>query len=62
MPARRCHSVAEQYRSGVPSLGYLAGDLALSVFVAVFIGASFIILGVVCWIFWRAAKRERGDV
>jgi hypothetical protein len=45
----------------VPSLGFLAGDLALSLFVAVFIGASFVVLGVVCWIFWRAAKRDQSD-
>ena len=34
------------------------GDLALSLFVALVIGVSFVILGVVCWIFWRAAKRD----
>ncbi len=51
----------EQYRSGVPFFGFLAGNLALSVFVAVFIGASFVVLGVVCWIFWRAAKSDQTD-
>jgi len=45
----------------VPSLGFLAGNLALSVFVAVVLGGSFVILGVVSWIFWRAAKRDQGD-
>jgi hypothetical protein len=34
------------------------GTLALSIFVAVVIGGSFVVLGVVCWIFWRAAKRD----
>jgi len=32
--------------------------LALSIFVAVVIAGSFVVLGVVCWIFWRAAKRD----
>jgi len=50
-----------QYRVPVPPLGVLAGDLALSVFVAVVLGGSFVVLGVVCWIFWRAAKRDRAD-
>lgn len=54
-------AASRSYRSGVPCLGFLAGDLALSLFVAVFIGASFVVLGVVCWIFWRAAKRDQGD-
>jgi len=40
-------------------LGFVAGDLALSIFVAVVLGGSFVVLGVVCWIFWRAAKRDR---
>jgi cbb3-type cytochrome oxidase subunit 3 len=35
------------------------GTLALSIFVAVVIGGSFLLLGVLCWIFWRAAKRDR---
>ena len=52
---------SQSYRSGVAFLGFLAGDLALSIFVAVFIGASFVVLGVVCWIFWRAAQRDQGD-
>ena len=45
----------------MPLLGLLAGDLALSVFVAVVLGGSFVVMGVVCWIFWRAAKREKTD-
>ena len=36
----------------------VAGDLALSIGVAVFIGVSFAVLGVVCWIFWRAAHQD----
>ena len=41
------------------NISLLAGsDLALSILVAVFIGASFVALAVVCWIFWRAAKRD----
>jgi len=36
------------------------GTLALSVFVAVVLGGAFVVLGVLCWIFWRAAKRD-GD-
>jgi len=35
------------------------GTLALSIFVAVVIGGSFVVLGVLCWIFWRAARRDR---
>jgi hypothetical protein len=47
--------------TAVPTSSLLAGDLALSVFVAVVLGGSFVLLGVVCWIFWRAAKRDRAD-
>jgi hypothetical protein len=35
-----------------------SGDLVLSLFVAVVIGGSFVVLGVICWVFWRAAKRD----
>lgn len=34
------------------------GEVALSLFVAVVIGGSFVVLAVICWIFWRAAKRD----
>jgi cbb3-type cytochrome oxidase subunit 3 len=37
------------------------GDLALSLFVAVVIGGSFVVLGGICWVFWRAAKREADE-
>jgi hypothetical protein len=37
-----------------------SGDLALSLFVAVVIGGSFVVLGIICWMFWRAAKRDAG--
>ena len=47
--------------TAVPISRLLAGDLALSVFVAVVLGGSFVVLGVVCWVFWRAAKRDRAD-
>lgn len=35
-----------------------SGDLVLSLFMAVVIGGSFAVLGVICWVFWRAAKRD----
>jgi hypothetical protein len=34
------------------------GDTALSAFVAIVLGGAFVLLGVVCWVFWRAAKQE----
>jgi hypothetical protein len=38
------------------------GTLALSIFVAVVLGGSFVVIGGLCWIFWRAAKREQDEV
>jgi len=38
-----------------------SGDLALSLFVAIVLGGSFAVLGVICWLFWRAAKRDAHD-
>jgi hypothetical protein len=35
-----------------------SGDLALSLFVAVVLGGSFVVLGVICCVFWRAARRD----
>lgn len=35
-----------------------SGDLVLSLFVAVVIGGSFVVLGGISWVFWRAAKRD----
>src|SRR6476646_2038864 len=48
--SRRSSSLRTKYRAGVPFLGFgfLAGDLALSVFVAVVLGGSFVVMGVVC--------------
>ena len=37
------------------------GDLALSLFVAVVLGGSFVVLAVICWLFWRAAKHDHDD-
>jgi len=37
------------------------GDTALSVFVAIVLGGSFVVLAIVCWVFWRAAKRDSDD-
>ena len=38
------------------------GDTALSVFVAVVLGGAFVLLGGVCWVFWRAARRDAADL
>lgn len=37
------------------------GELALSLFVAVVIGGSFVVLAVICWLFWRVAKQDAHD-
>ncbi len=34
------------------------GDLAMTIMLVTVLVAIWIILGVVCWIFWRAKKRE----
>jgi cbb3-type cytochrome oxidase subunit 3 len=39
-------------------LAATGGETALSIFVAVVLGGAFVLLGVVCWVFWRAAKQE----
>ena len=38
-----------------------SGDLVLSLLVAAVIGGSFVLLGVICWVFWRAAKRDAAE-
>ncbi len=35
-----------------------AGELAMTIMLVTVLVAIWVLLGVVCWIFWRAKKRE----
>lgn len=37
------------------------GAAALDVFIVGMMATSFIVLGVICWIFWKAKKREDAE-
>jgi hypothetical protein len=58
--AGRSGALASLYACPVDAIAN-GGDLALSLFVAAVLAGSFVLLGVVCWIFWRAAKADRAE-
>ena len=37
------------------------GAAALDVFIVGMMATSFVVLGVICWIFWKAKKREDAE-
>jgi cbb3-type cytochrome oxidase subunit 3 len=37
------------------------GAAALDAFVVAMMVSSFVVLGVICWIFWKAKKREDAE-
>jgi cbb3-type cytochrome oxidase subunit 3 len=37
------------------------GAAALDVFIVGMMATSFIVLGVICWIFWKAKKRDDAE-
>jgi cbb3-type cytochrome oxidase subunit 3 len=37
------------------------GTAALDAFIVTMMVLSFVVLGVICWIFWRAKKREDAE-
>ncbi len=39
-----------------------AGTVALEAFIVTLMVLSFVVLGVICWIFWRAKQREDAEL
>ena len=39
-----------------------AGTVALEAFIVVLMVLSLVVLGVICWIFWRAKQREDAEL
>jgi cbb3-type cytochrome oxidase subunit 3 len=37
------------------------GAAALDAFIVAFMVISFVVLGVICWIFWKAKKRDDAE-
>jgi hypothetical protein len=37
------------------------GSAALDAFIVALMATSFIVLGVICWIFWKAKKRDDAE-
>ena len=37
------------------------GAVALDVFIVGMMATSFVVLGVICWIFWKAKKRDDAE-
>jgi cbb3-type cytochrome oxidase subunit 3 len=37
------------------------GAAALDAFIIAFMVLSFVVLGVICWIFWKAKKRDDAE-
>ena len=40
---------------------YDHGAAALDAFIVAFMALSFVVLGVICWIFWKAKKRDDAE-
>jgi cbb3-type cytochrome oxidase subunit 3 len=37
------------------------GSAALDAFIVALMAISFVVLGVICWIFWKAKKRDDAE-
>jgi len=45
-----------QHTNATPSTGH--GELVMTIMIVVVLSVIWTSLGIVCWIFWRAKKRE----